>query len=113
MMCRKPHDGFSRAIVSSSLTLSARVARGAAGTTAVVLRGDLLAVPPKDGLRRCERRHLGQPLSAERLSLLGEQPSLGVGEPKTFVPEPVAQHTVLRAQVLDCLALAPPKPAGD
>src|ERR1019366_5449828 len=33
-------------------------ARTAAGTTPVVLRSDLLAVPPKDGLRRRERCHL-------------------------------------------------------
>ncbi len=54
-------------------------ARAPAGTIPVVLRSDLLAVPAEDGLRRCERRHLGKKLSAERLSLLGEQPSLGVG----------------------------------
>ncbi len=55
-----------------------------ADTTPVVLRRNLLAVPPKDGLRCRERRHIGQQLSAERLSLLGQQPSLGLDESKTL-----------------------------
>jgi hypothetical protein len=74
---------------------------------------DLLAVPPKDGLRRRKRRHLPQKLSAEGLSLLGAQPSLGIGEAKTLGPEPGAQHAVLGAQVLDRLALPATDPAGD
>jgi hypothetical protein len=65
-------------------------ARTAAGTTPVVLRSDLLAAPPKNGLRCRERRHLGQKLTAEGLSFLAEQPSLGVGEAKTHGPEPGA-----------------------
>jgi hypothetical protein len=69
-------------------------------------------VPPKDGLRRRERRHLGQKLSAERLSFVGEQPSLGIGEPKTLGLEPGPQHTILGAQVLDRLALPATDPAG-
>ena len=85
----------------------------AADTTPIVLRSDLLAVPPKDGLRRRERRHLGQKLSAEGLSLLGEQPSLGIGEAKTLGPEPGPQHAVLGAQVLDRFALPATNPAGD
>jgi hypothetical protein len=72
-------------------------AQTGAGATAVVLRSDLRAVPPKDGLRRRERRHLGQKLSAEGLSLLGEQPSLGIGETKTLGPAPGTQHAVLGA----------------
>jgi hypothetical protein len=88
-------------------------AQTAAGTTPVVLRNNLLAVPPKDGLRRRERRHLGQKLSAERLSPLGQQPSLGIGEAKTLVPEPGAQHAVLGAQVGDRFALPATDPAGD
>ena len=88
-------------------------ARSAAGTTAVVPRSDLLAVPPKDGLRRRERRHLGQKLSAEGLSLLGEQPALSVAEAKTLGPEPGPQHAVLGAQVLDRFALPATDPAGD
>ena len=85
----------------------------AAGTTPVVLRRDLLVVPPKDGLRRRERCHLGQKLSAEGLSVLHEQPSLGIGEAKTPWPEPGAQHAVLGAQVLDRFALPATDPAGD
>jgi len=88
-------------------------ARTDADTTPVVLRSDLLAVPPKDGLRRCERRHISQQLASERLSLLGEQPSLGIGEAKTFGPEPGTQHAVLGAQVLDRVALPATDPAGD
>jgi hypothetical protein len=95
------------------VTSTGWTARTAAGTTAVVLRSDLLAVPPKDGLWRRERRHLGQQLSAEGLSLLGEQPALGIGEAKTLVPEPAAQHAVLGAQVLDRFALPATDPAGD
>jgi hypothetical protein len=79
----------------------------------VVLRSDLLAVPPKDGLRRRERRHVGQKLSAEGLSLLGEQPSLGVDEAKTLGPESGPQHAVLSAQVLDRFALPATDPVGD
>src|SRR5580704_10612997 len=88
-------------------------ARTAAGATPFVLRGDLLAVPSKDGLRRRERRHLGQQLSAEGLALLGEQPSLSVAEAETLGPEPGAQHAVLGPQVLDRLALPATDPAGD
>lgn len=88
-------------------------ARTSAGTTPVVLRSDLLAVPPKDGLRRRKRRHLGQQPSAEGLSFLGEQPSLGIGKAKTLGPEPGPQHAVLGAQVRDRFALPPTDPAGD
>ena len=84
-----------------------------AGTTPVVLRRDLLAVPPEDGLWRRERRHLGQKASAEGPALLGEQPSLGIGEAKTLLPEPGPQHAVLGAQVVDRLALPATDPAGD
>jgi hypothetical protein len=84
-----------------------------AGTTPVVLRGDLLAVPPKDGLRRRERCHLCQKLSAEGLSLLREQPSLAIAEAKTLLPEPGPQHAVLGAQVLDGFALPATDPAGE
>jgi hypothetical protein len=52
-------------------------------------------------------------LSAERLSPLGEQPSLGIGEAKTLGLEPGAQHAVLGAQVLDRFALPAADPAGD
>jgi hypothetical protein len=75
--------------------------------------GDPLAVPSKDGLRRRERRDLGEPLSAEWSSLLGEQPSLGMGEPEALVAEPGAKHAVLGAQVLDGLGFLATKPAGD
>ena len=88
-------------------------ARTAAGTTSVVLRRDLLAVPPKDGLRCRERRHIGQQPAAERLSLLGQQPSLGIGEAKTPGSEPSTQDAVLGAQVLDRFALPATDPAGD
>jgi hypothetical protein len=88
-------------------------ARTPAGTTPVVLRSDLLAVPPKDGLRRRERRHLGQKLSAEGLSFLGEQPSLGIGEAKTLGPEAGLEHAVLGAQLLYRFALSATDPAGD
>ena len=74
------------------VTSAGGTAGTAAGTTPVVLRSDLVAVPPKDGLRCRERRHLGQQLSAEGLSLLGEQPSLGVDEAKTLRSEPGPQH---------------------
>ncbi len=88
-------------------------AETAAGPAPVVLRSDLLTVPPKDGLRRRQRRHLGQMLSAERLSFLGEQPSLGIGEAKTLGPEPGPEHAVLGAQVLDRFALPATDPASD
>jgi hypothetical protein len=78
-------------------TPSGWTARTAAGTSSVVLRSDLLAVPPKDGLRRRERRHLGQKLSVEGLSLLSEHPSLAIAEAKTLGPEPGTQHAVLGA----------------
>ena len=68
--------------------------RSAARTTPVVLRGDPLAVPSKDGLRCRKRRHLGEQFPAKRLSLLGKQPSLGLGEPKPLVPKPGAQQAV-------------------
>ena len=87
------------------VTSAGWTARKAAGTTAVVLRSDLLAVPPKDGLRRRKRRDLGQKLSAKWLCLPGEQSSLGIGEAKTLGPEPNAQDAVLGAQVLDRFTL--------
>ena len=59
--------------------------------TPVLLGGDLFAVPPKDGLGRRERCHLGQKLSAEGFSLPGEQLSLGIDEAKTLGPEPIAE----------------------
>jgi hypothetical protein len=71
------------------------------------------AVPPKDRLRRRERRHLGQKGSAERLPFLREQPSLGVEEAKTLGPEPGPQHAVLGAQVLDRFVLPATDPVAD
>jgi hypothetical protein len=47
-----------------------------------------------------------------QLSLLGEQPSLGIGEAKTLGPEPGPQHAVLGAQVLDRFALPATDPAA-
>jgi hypothetical protein len=88
-------------------------ARTPAGPTSIILRRDLLAVPPKDGLRCRERCHLGQKPSAERLPPLREQPSLGIREAKTLGPEPGPQHAVLGAQVLDRFALAATDPASD
>jgi hypothetical protein len=78
---------------------------------AVVLRGHPLAVPSMDRLRWPERREFGQPLSAERPSLLGEQLSLGIGEPKALGAAVCAQHTVLGAKVLDGLGLVATQPA--
>jgi hypothetical protein len=83
-----------------------------AGTSPVVLRSDLLPVPPKDGLRCRERRHIGQQPAAERLSLLGQQPSLGIDEAKPLRPQPRTQHAVLGAQVRDSFALPATDPAG-
>ncbi len=87
-------------------------ARPGAGTTPVVLPSDLLAVPSEDGLRRRERCHLSQKLSAEGLSVQGEQPSLGIGEAKALGPDPGPEHAVLGAQVLDRFALSATDPAG-
>jgi hypothetical protein len=56
---------------------------------------------------------VGQKLSAEGLSLLGEQPALSVAEAKPLRPEPGPQHAVLGAQVLDRFALPATDPAGD
>ena len=47
------------------------------------------------------------------LALLGEQPSLGIGEAKPLLPEPGPQHAVLGAQVLDRFALTATDPACD
>jgi hypothetical protein len=90
-------------------------ARTPAATTPVVLRSDLLAVPPKDGLRRRERRATPSRPEAfgEGLSFLGEQPSLGMGEAKTLGPEAGPGHAILGAQVLDRFALSATDPAGD
>ena len=88
-------------------------ARNAPRTTPAVFRGNALAVPPEDSLRRRERRHLGEQTSAQRLSGLGEKPSLGVREPKTPGTEARTEHAVLGPQKLDRLALSATKPAGD
>jgi hypothetical protein len=57
--------------------------------------------------------HGRRKLPAERPSLLGQQPPLGIGEAQTLGPEPGAQHAVLGAQVLDRFALPATDPAGD
>ena len=88
-------------------------ARSAPRTTPVVLRGDALAVPPEDGLRRRERRHLGQQTAPERLSRFGEKPALGVREPKTPRTESRPQHAVLDAQKLERFTLSATDPASD
>jgi hypothetical protein len=95
------------------LTASWQTVSSAPRTTPVVLRGDALAVPPQDRLRRRERRHLGQQLPSKWLSLLGEKSPLGMGEPKTRGAEARAQHAVLGLQELDRLALSATDPAAD
>jgi len=51
-----------------------------AASGAVVLGGDELSVPAQNRFRGCKRGDFGELLSAERLSLLGEKPSLCVRE---------------------------------
>jgi hypothetical protein len=99
-----PHVGFSR-------EPSPGPQRSA--TTPLVLRGNALAVPPEDGLRRRERRHLAEQSSPQRLSRFGEKRSLRVREAKAPATEARTEHAVLGPQELDRLALSATKPAGD
>lgn len=74
---------------------------------------DFLAVPAQDDLRRRQGRHLGRPLSAQRLGFLGQKPTLRVGQAQPLRAEMAAKHVVLRPQVLDRFALLASQPACD
>jgi hypothetical protein len=80
---------------------------------AVVLGRDLLSIPAQDRLGCREGRHRGQSPPAERLSLLGKQSSLGVGESKALGAYTRSQHAVLGAQVFERVALGAAEPTGD
>jgi len=88
----------------------------ASETTAPCWRGlwksSMRVIPTQNRLRRRERRQLGQHGSAELLTLLGQEPALGVRELQAPRAEAFAEHPVLGLQVRDGKLLPPMDPTG-
>src|SRR2546430_2572893 len=66
-------------------------------------RRDELLMPPQDGVRRDQRRHLTQDLSSEPVAVHGESTSLGIGEPQTPPVQVLLEDAVLFPHVFDDL----------
>jgi len=80
---------------------------------AIVLRRDHPTVPTQNRLGRRKRRQVGQHGPAEPMTLLGQEPALGVSEPQApGAAEAFAQHAVLGLQVRDGQLLPPMDPTG-
>ena len=77
------------------------------------LRCDQTVVPAQDGVRRDDRRDLGQELSTESLALGCEPPALVVGQPETLSAELLLEDAILLDEVVDGLGLMAVDPAHE
>ena len=68
-------------------------------------------MPPQDGVRRDQRRHLPQDVSSEAVPVHGEPTSLDIGQPQAPPVKVLFQDAVLFSQVLDDLELVAIHPA--
>ena len=89
-----------------------RPSRTSASAT-VVLLGDQLAVPAKDGVGRDDAGHLCQRTPSQLPSSNCESTALHVGQPQSSTAELLAQDTILRAEVVDEIFLAAVEPPSD
>jgi hypothetical protein len=68
-------------------------------------------MPPQDGVRRDQRRHVTQDLSSEAVAVHGESTSLGISQPQAPPVKVLFEDAVLFPQVLDDFELVAIHPA--